>query len=243
MFAMQLGKRDLVYSVALHIGLLLAVTMVNPFTIRPRLDTDIVSVNIVTMPPLGKAEPVAQPEEVVIPQAVAEEPEAIPISEPESKTEPAKVEQKKEEKPKPKLEKKEDKGYQGQIQKGDEAKTGSTKGTKVEGATAPGSPFGSVAVDNASFDYPYYFVQAFAKIQRSWSNPVASNQQLSCIIYFKVLRSGTILESEIEKSSGIDSYDRACLRAVRSSNPLPPLPEDFRDDIIGIHLEFPYEPR
>jgi TonB family protein len=237
---MELAKRDIIYSVVLHVGLLLAITMVNPFTMKPRQDLDVVSVNVITMPPVGSSEPAPKEKEIAIPQAVTEEPEAIPISEPQSETKPAKVE----EKPKPKPEKKpEDKGYQGKTKSGEETRAGSTKGTKVEGATAPGSPFGSVAVDNAAFDYPYYFVQAFAKIQRNWSNPVASNQELSCIIYFRVLRSGTIMDPNIEKSSGIEAYDRACLRAVRNSSPLPPLPEDFRDDIIGIHLEFPYEPR
>ncbi len=105
-----------------------------------------------------------------------------------------------------------------------------------------GSPFGGAAVDNASFKYPYWFVQAFSKIERNWSNPVYANQPLSCIIYFQVIRSGRIIKIEIEQSSGIDTFDRACEQAMKLSEPLPPLPDDFTDEIIGIHLEFPYVP-
>ena len=70
-----------------------------------------------------------------------------------------------------------------------------------------------------------------------------ANQPLSCIIYFQVIRSGRIIKTEIEQSSGFDAYDRACERAVKMAEPLPPLPKEFTDEIIGIHLEFPYSPQ
>ncbi|MCX6827139.1 MAG: TonB C-terminal domain-containing protein, partial [candidate division Zixibacteria bacterium] len=85
-----------------------------------------------------------------------------------------------------------------------------------------GSPFGGAAVDNASFDYPYWFVQAFSKIERNWNNPVYANRPLSCIIYFQVIRSGRFITMEIEQSSTIDAFDRACERAVKLAEPLPP---------------------
>ena len=236
---MGITSRDFIYSLALHIGLLLMITMLNPFAIGIRPDMDSVAVNIISMPPLGDPELIkGQMPEISIPQATIEDIAEIPITNPESKTKPKPVEKKKET-PKPKPKKEKDSGYKGQADKGETSKAGGTDVTNQIGA---GTQFGSVAVDNANFQYPYYFIQAFGKIQRNWSNPVAANQPLSCIIYFKVIRSGSVLDPEIEKSSGVTAYDRACLRAVQASSPLPQLPTDFRDDIIGIHLEFPYQP-
>jgi len=234
---MGISYRDLVYSVLLHVGLLVMITMLNPFAMNIGRDFDSVAVNIISMPPLGEPELIKESApEVAIPQATFEEPAEIPISKPESKTEKKTIE-KKEETPEPKPRK--DTDYKGQATKADENRAG---GTDISDQLGAGTKFGSAAVDNANFQYPYYFVQAFGKIQRNWSNPVAANQPLSCIIYFKVIRFGTILDPEIEKSSGVEAYDRACLRALQAASPLPPLPKDFGDDIIGIYLEFPYKP-
>lgn len=231
-------SRDLFYSVLLHIGLIMVITMINPFTVHMRRDFDSVAVNLISMPPLGNPELVkGSMPEITIPRATFEEEAEIPISPPESKTELKPVVKK--ETPEPERKPRRDTGYKGLAQQGDKEQAG---GTDVSDQIGPGSQFGSVAVDNANFQYPYYFVQAFGKIQRNWSNPVAANQPLACIIYFKIIRSGTVLDPEIEKSSGVQAYDRACLRAVQASSPLPPLPTDFSDDIIGIHLEFPYQP-
>ncbi len=238
----DIRSKDFLYSLALHATLILAITMINPFAIRPSHDFDSIAVNIISMPPLGDPALIEGGEmpEISIPQAIAEEEVAIPIEAPESKKEiketPKQPEPKKDT---PKPEPKKDAPYQGLAQKGDKNQQG---GTDVSDKIGPGTKFGTVSVDNASFDYPYYFVQAFGKIQRNWSNPVAANQPLSCIVYFKIIRSGTIIDPKVETSSGVPAYDRACLRAVVSSSPLPQLPTDFRDDIIGIYLEFPYQP-
>lgn len=228
---MGITSRDFIYSVILHVGLLLTITMLNPFTLNMVSDFDSVAVNIISMPPLGNPDLIkGSMPEIAIPEATIEDLAVIPISKPESKTELKPVE-KKEESPKPKR----DTGYKGDAKKDEASKAG---GTDVSDQVGAGTEFGSVIVDNADFQYPFYFVQAFRKIRDNWSNPVASNQLLSCTIYFKVIRSGTILGPVIEKPSGVKAYDDACLRALQGSISLPPLPADFRDDIIGIHLEF-----
>jgi TonB family protein len=233
---MEITSKDFLYSVFLHFGLVLIVTLLNPFTAIVRPDFEYAAVNIIELPPLGDPALIkGEMPEITIPEAVFKEEVATPIVTPESRTESYELEKEKE-KPKPRR----DTGYKDKARKGEADKQG---GTDVSDQLGPGTRFGSVAIDNAGFNYPYFFVQAFGKIQRHWSNPVAANQPLSCVVYFQVIRSGSVLNPVIEKSSGIPAYDRACLRAVRVSSPLPPLPADFRDDIIGIHLEFPYEPR
>jgi outer membrane biosynthesis protein TonB len=194
------------------------------------------------MPPLGEPIELAEAPEITIPQATYEEEASIPIAGPEARLDPKPIEEKPkpEEKPDPTPAKPKE-SYQGTAQQSDKDQTGGN-GTDVSDQVGPGTKFGSVAVDNADFQYPYYFVQALGKIQRNWTNPVASNQPLSCVIYFQIIRTGSILDPKVEQSSGIPAYDRACLRALQLSSPLPQLPSDFGSDIIGMYLEFPYNP-
>lgn len=108
--------------------------------------------------------------------------------------------------------------------------------------TETGSPFAGAAIDNSSFNYPYWFPQAFNKILSNWRNTVESDGPLVCVIYFQVIRSGRVLEPRVLKPSGIPAFDNGCLIAIERSAPFPPLPDDFRDEIIGITIPFKYEP-
>lgn len=239
---MNLTSRDILFSLTLHVGFFVIIALMNPFKIKIHQDFESIAINVISLPPLGEPELIKEEApEIVIPTAIVEDDVSVPISEPESKTEKMEIEKPVEE-PKPKPEKKkprEDKGYQSKAKKGETAQMGGADITSQLGA---GSKFGSARIDNANFNYPYYFVQTFGKIERNWSNPVASNQPISCVIYFQIMRTGTILETRIETSSGLEVYDRACLRALQASAPLPPLPSEFSDDIIGIYLEFLHKP-
>jgi TonB family protein len=227
-------RQDILLSFLLHFLAIITLVIATPF--RPHIRTDlgeVITVSLTALP--ARVQPRA-PEPVAIPQAVAEdEPIAfVPETKSVEKAKPVK-------KPKPK---EKDDTYRPKAETGAETKPGLAEGLKdVSGNLGAGSKFGGAAIDNAAFDYPYWFVQAFSKIERNWSNPVFANSPLTCIIYFQVIKSGRVLKVEIEESSGIDAFDRACERAVKLSQPLPPLPNEFSDEIIGIHLEFPYVPR
>lgn len=239
---MDFTARDILYSLIFHVGLIMMVSIMNPFNVLMKPDFDSVGVNIIEMPPLGSPE-LIQPDnmpEISIPEAMVEEEIAVPISTPETQEEPVEIEKPPEEEVEEKPEPERDTSYKGQAETADRDQEG---GTDVSEQMGPGSPFGSVTVDNASFQYPSYFMRTRQKIQRAWSNPVRANKQISCFIYFQILRSGTILDPVIRQSSGVDAYDRACMRALQAANPLPPLPSEFQDDIIGITLEFPFIPR
>jgi len=226
-------RQDFLLSVLVHLILVAALVVGSPFKPRVRIDMgDVIKVSLASLPYSATLKPQA----VVIPKAVQPENQAtlVPDTKTVSKAKPI-------DKSKPK--KKETKKKLTAAEKGLNEIAGSESGTKdVTENLGVGSVFGGAAVDNAAFDYPYWFVQAFSKIERNWSNPVYANQPLTCTIYFQVIRSGKIIKIEVEKSSGIDAFDRACEQAVTLSEPLPPLPDEFTDEIIGIHLEFPYAP-
>lgn len=104
-----------------------------------------------------------------------------------------------------------------------------------------GSEFGSARLDASGFDSPYYLNILFSKIRNEWDNPFDGAESISCIIYFVVSRDGKIIDSAIEKSSGVTVYDQAALRAVLNVK-APPLPNQFDANELGIHLEFQYLP-
>jgi TonB family protein len=184
------------------------------------------------LPEFADKEPVAAPTPV-IPQPAVEAMPEIPIENPASLPETVVPE-----KPKPKPK---DKPKTKPVAAGNDLKT--TGGNQIEtSATGAGSPFSGATIDNASFNYPYWFTQAFHKIQSNWRNPVAADGTVVCVIYFQVIKSGRVIEKRVEESSGIPAFDQACLQAVERSTPFPPLPRDFNDEIIGITLPFQYKP-
>ncbi len=100
------------------------------------------------------------------------------------------------------------------------------------------TPFGETVLENANFPYNYYLEQMLNKIDQAWENPVRSDLPLSTVIYFRVQKSGNVTDLIIEAPSGIAQFDNACRRAILSADPLPPLPAEFGDLYLGIHLEF-----
>lgn len=104
-----------------------------------------------------------------------------------------------------------------------------------------GSEFGSARLDASGFDSPYFLNVLFSKIRNNWDNPYEGADSVGCVIYFVVDRKGRIVDSAIERSSGLAVYDQSALRAVLAAKP-PPLPNQFGSEELGIHLEFKYLP-
>jgi outer membrane biosynthesis protein TonB len=118
-----------------------------------------------------------------------------------------------------------------------------TKITKKDQQAAEyglGDGISSAQVDAYNFGSPYYLSLVFGKIRDTWENPVQSSSTLMTTIYFRILRDGNIVETKVEKTSGIDLFDQSAMRAIISSAPFPPLPGEFTGEYLGIHLEFEY---
>jgi len=118
----------------------------------------------------------------------------------------------------------------------------------VPAPSAPALPFtavgpqglrGEVSVDAADFAFTYYLIQVRNRIAQNWTPP-GNGQNVRTIVYFRVTRDGAVLEPRIEQSSGIEFFDRAALRAVQISDPLPPLPLGWPGSDLGIHFGFEY---
>jgi protein TonB len=105
-------------------------------------------------------------------------------------------------------------------------------------STGGGGTRGIVDDVNGSFCCPEYLGVMQQRIQANWN----SRQEVagSTLIRFRILRDGSIVDLEIERSSGFYALDYAAQRALVSTRKLPPLPTAFPNSSLTVHLMFDY---
>lgn len=99
-----------------------------------------------------------------------------------------------------------------------------------------GDPFGV-----ESFPFTYYLQMVSDKISSNWFTSLVdpgSSGQFQAQVYFRIFRNGQVSDLRVESSSGVQAFDLAALRAVQSSSPFPPLPNEYNGQYLGIHLIF-----
>ncbi len=106
-----------------------------------------------------------------------------------------------------------------------------------DGSTFGTSPFGSseASFDDPNFMYGYYVQQMLALIGSQWVRP-RSSPGTEMIIHYTISRRGKLTGIEIVKESGNRAFDLAGFRAVTLASPLPPLPQSYRSDSLGVNL-------
>jgi periplasmic protein TonB len=107
-------------------------------------------------------------------------------------------------------------------------------------ATTTDVPIGGTGVqglEGGDFPYTIYIEAMQRKIGSNWFRPQIAGGAAT-IVYFRILRDGSIGETRVETSSGNATFDRAALSAVRSSQPLNPLPFGYSGSYLGVHLTF-----
>jgi protein TonB len=65
-------------------------------------------------------------------------------------------------------------------------------------------------------------------------------QQGGPMLSIRLRRDGTVLDVQIDKSSGFPLLDEAALKAVRDASPVPPFPASYADDEAEIELPFTF---
>lgn len=224
-------------SVLAHAGFLALLLLVG----RPRKAAVFIPmslpVRVVSPASLGRPEAAPAPAPVAAPAEPAPAPKAKPVIEkpsqkilPSAKALPEPKKPAKAEKPKP-----------------SPAVAKSSGGPALElpsagaanGATAgAGISFGaSVTSFDADFPFAYYVEQLLSLIGANWFKP-ESAEGTNCVVSFRILRSGQVTDVKVDSTSDVSYYDRAAARAVYAANPVPPLPPDYRNDSLGVHLKF-----
>jgi outer membrane biosynthesis protein TonB len=89
------------------------------------------------------------------------------------------------------------------------------------------------------FTYSYYLNILLSKVRENWQNPFKGQDVvLKSIVYFEIDKRGTIYNIRLEDDSGNELYNETTIRAVALTKRLPPLPQEFSDDYLKVHLEF-----
>lgn len=97
-----------------------------------------------------------------------------------------------------------------------------------------------VSIEAAKFPYTYYLNLIREKVGKNWNWPTSSTNK-KMIIYFRILKDGTVSEIKTKKSSDDEFFDLAALRAVEFSAPFPPLPPAFPEEYLGVYFEFSFQ--
>lgn len=99
----------------------------------------------------------------------------------------------------------------------------------------------SLSLETAKFPFTYYVNQVKKKIVENWLWSQNYPGELKTVVYFKILRSGEVVDLRIKESSNNKLYDNICLRAVELAKPFPPLPQGFTEEYLGVYFEFKYK--
>lgn len=227
----------IIVSLLLHAGIAGLVIYSATHASPPRAATmvNIQFANVAPMTPARAAKPA--------------EPKPVPkIEEPKPKVEEPKIEE-----PKPAVEQKPPKVEKNTVpfspfgrstKKGSETPPVAKPVEPPAAAPVPGTttdvPIGGSGVtglEGGDFPYTLYIGAMHRKIGAKWFRP-QTVKEARTVIYFRILRDGTITDAEVETPSGNTTFDRAALSAVRSASPLNALPFGYQGTYLGVHLTF-----
>ncbi len=128
---------------------------------------------------------------------------------------------------------------------GAEVKAGSavvdTRGAPIPfgGLSTGGGPSGGQAfTDYANFCCPAYLSQMTDLIKRNWNQ----NQGAAGMVQMKftIRRDGMLTDVQVEKPSTAAMLDLESQRAILKTRQLPPLPREFTESTLTVHLIFEY---
>ncbi|MDR1940990.1 MAG: energy transducer TonB [Endomicrobium sp.] len=104
---------------------------------------------------------------------------------------------------------------------------------------AAGAQYEGLAFDTENFKYAYYTNTIIRKIGRFWQWS-ESYGRLRAVVYFRILRDGTVASIQIKDSSGDESFDQNAERSVQLASPFAPLPDGYRGESLGVYFEFKF---
>jgi len=108
------------------------------------------------------------------------------------------------------------------------------------GAGSAGIGFGDSTFGNR---YGWYVDAVTRAISQNWLKSLVDarmNKAPRVYLSFDIAHNGKISNLGVQQSSGIPSLDRSAQRAVLASDPLPPLPPDYRGGDVNVIFYFEY---
>ena len=116
---------------------------------------------------------------------------------------------------------------------------GGPEGAGARGAGSSGLPFsGEGAGRPLDLVTQKYWRDVGDRIMAAWGLPGAAYRNLETEVTIKVRKDGRIVDINVDKRSGNRIFDESILRALRSVDPLPPIPASLNLDSIELPFRF-----
>jgi TonB family protein len=99
--------------------------------------------------------------------------------------------------------------------------------------------------DPQGADFKPYLTRILAIVRANWRVVIPQSVRMGTlrgrtVMEFVINRDGSIPKMVTSESSGLDPLDRAAIAGLSMSNPLPPLPADFKGQQVRLAFSFSY---
>ena len=119
-------------------------------------------------------------------------------------------------------------------------------GDDVNQLPAPGRQGSNLELlsDPMGVDFRPYLLQILATVRRNWFAVMPESAKLGrrarVAIQFAIAKDGNVTKVVFGTQSGADALDRAAVASISMSNPFPPLPTEFRGNVVRLQFTFMY---
>lgn len=98
--------------------------------------------------------------------------------------------------------------------------------------------------DTQGVDFKPYLIRILSTVRRNWFAVMPESARFGrkgkVLIQFAISKDGSVPKLVIASSSGADALDRAAVAGISASNPFPPLPNEFRGNVVRLQFTFRY---
>lgn len=117
-------------------------------------------------------------------------------------------------------------------------------GLGAPGTQSKGSSSLELLSDPMGVDFRPYLARILTVIRRNWflvlPEGARMGQRGRTVVQFSIAKNGAVPKLVIHTPSGNEPLDRAAVAGISMSNPLPPLPNQYKGDVLRLQLVFSY---
>ena len=240
--------RVLIISAIIHAVVLVLAPMLTRLASDRLVATDVYAVELLDLS-AGAAQPAPEPVTEAEPEPAPQQPKVETPARDEIPEEPRKAPARSIPKTPPRPEKTLEERIGDRLREEDDRRASepepAASRTRTEAAAAPaaGTP-GRTSISVSRFPYAWYISIIQGKVSSNWKQPsdrLVSEEALSVRISFRISRNGSVDAVTVRKSSGRTTVDQSAAKAVRTSAPFPPLPDDYREERLDVTIDFTVE--
>jgi TonB family protein len=101
--------------------------------------------------------------------------------------------------------------------------------------------------DPMGVDFRPYLLQILQTVRRNWFSVMPESAKLGrtgkVALQFAIAKNGEVTKIVYATESGVEALDRAAVASISMSNPFPPLPTEFRGNVVRLQFTFSYNTR